>query len=405
MKVEQIYSIVNTISDEILGEANITKEDLSNVVDIGKSIFDATSVDNYVNKLMDRIGRMVFVDRTFKGRVPDIIFDNWEYGSVACKVSMNLMDATENEAWSLTAGETYNQDKFYQATVNCTFFNHKTTFEIDCSFADDQVKESFNSVEELNRFFSMIQTGIENSMTIKLNGLIMRTINNMIGQTLLADAAAFTPVGGTLDYGTASTLRCVNLLYLYNEQFGTTLKAEDALTTPAFTRFAAYVMGLYVDYLTNMSTKFNIDGLERFTDRENLRIVVISDLAKAHEVYLQSDVYHDSLVDLPQGYTTIPFWQGSGKTYAFDDKSAINIDVADASQLVTGKSTISIDGVLGVMFNKYAVGVNQYQRKTTSHVNAKGDFYNTFYKVSMNYWNALDEDFVVFFMADAPSET
>ena len=63
MKVEQIYSIINDITDEILGESAVVEEDLSNVVDIGKSIFDATSVDNYVNKLLDRIGRMVFVNQ------------------------------------------------------------------------------------------------------------------------------------------------------------------------------------------------------------------------------------------------------------------------------------------------------------------------------------------------------
>lgn len=405
MKVEQIYSIINSITDEILGESNLVKEDLSNVIDIGKSVFDVTSVDNYVGKLLDRIGRMVFVNQRFAKKMPDILMDSWEFGSVACKVSANLKDATINESWALQDGETYNQDKFYQPSVNVSFFNHKVTFEIPCSFAEEQVKESFKDATEMNSFFSMIETSIENSMTIKLNALVMRTINNMIGQTLLADAAAFTPVDGTLDYGTSSTLRCVNLLYLYNEQFGTTLKAEDALTTPAFTRFAAYTMKLYRDYLTNMSTKFNIDGLERFTEEANLRIVLLSDLAAAHEVYLQSDVYHDSLVDLPDGYSTVPFWQGSGKTYAFADKSAINITVADATNEVTGKTDISIDGVLGVMFSRYACGVNQFNRRTTSHYNAKAEFFSNWAKTDANYFNALDEDFVVFFMADAPSET
>lgn len=401
MKVEQIYSIINDITDEILGETAVVKEDLSNVVDIGKSIFDATSVDNYVNKLLDRIGRMVFVNQVYAKKMPNILMDSWEFGSIACKISANLMDAQINESWALEAGETYNQDIFYQPTVNVSFFNHKVTFEIPCSFGEMQVKESFTSLTELNSFFSMIQTGIENSMTIKLDSLIMRTINNMIGQTLLKDAAAFTPAGKTdVDYGSASTLRAVNLLKLYNTAFDTNLAAADALTTPAFIRYAAYILKLYKGYLTNMSTKFNIDGLERFTEIDNLRTVLLGDLAAAHEVYLESDVYHDDMVRLPEGYQTVPFWQGSGVAYDFDSKSTIHIDVADATNETTGKTEIEISGVLGVMFSKYACGVNQFNRRVTTHYNAKAEFYNNYYKTDANYWNALDEDFVVFFIAD-----
>lgn len=404
MQVAQIYSIVNTMTDEFLGEESVVKEDLSNVVDIGKAIFDATSVDNYVKKLLDVIGRMVFVDQVYTSKVPNILVDSWEWGSVCEKISVNLKEAEINESWSLTDGETYNQDIFYKPTVNVTFFNHKVTFEIPCSFAEIQVKESFNSVTQLNSFFSMIQTMIENSMTLKLDALIMRTINNMIGQTLLADASEFTPEGGTLDYGTASTLRAVNLLYLYNQMYDTNLTADTCLTEPAFIRFTAYIMSLYEDRLAHMSTQFNIAGLERFVEKENMRTVILSELASAHKIYLQSDTYHDGLVQLPSNYTTVPFWQGNGGDYTFANDSKIHIEVADADPVsVTGKAEIEIDGVLGVMFSKYACMACQMNRRTTTHYNSKGEFFTNWAKVDVNYANATDECFVVFFVADAPS--
>ena len=405
MQVAQIYEIVNTMSDEFLGEESIVKEDLSNVVDIGKSIFDATSVDNYVKKLLDVIGRMVFVNELYVSKVPNILMDSWEFGSCVCKISANLAEAEINESWNLTDGETVNQDIYYQPSVNVTFFNHKVTFDIPCSFAEIQVKESFNSVTQLNSFFSMLQTMIENSMTLKLDNLVMRTINNMIGQTLLADAAAFTPEGGTLDYGTASTLKAVNLLYLYNQMYDTDLTAAACLTEPDFIRFTAYIMSLYEDRLARMSTQFNIAGLERFTEKENMRTVVLSELASAHKIYLQSDIYHDGLVKLPDNYTTVPFWQGNGGDYSFANNSKIHIDVADTDpESVTGKAEVEIDGVLGVMFSRYACGVNQFNRRTQSHFNARGEFFNNWAKVDCNYFNALDENFVVFFVADAPAE-
>ena len=405
MQVAQIYEIVNTMSDEFLGEKSVVKEDLSNVVDIGKSIFDATSVDNYVKKLLDVIGKMVFVNELYRSKMPDILMDSWEYGSCVEKISANLMEAEINESWSLTDGETYNQDIFYKPTVNVTFFNHKVTFEIPCSFAEVQVKESFNSVTQLNSFFSMIQTMIENSMTLKLDALIMRTINNMVGQTLLADAASFTPAGGTLDYGTASTLKAVNLLYLYNQMYNTDLTAAACLTEPEFIKFTAYIMSLYEDRLTRMSTKFNISGLERFVEKENMRTVVLSELASAHKIYLQSDVYHDGLVKLPDNYTTVPFWQGNGGDYSFANDSKIHVEVTDTNpESVTGKAEVEISGVLGVMFSKYACIINQFNRRVTSHFNSKGEFFTNWAKVDCNYANCLDEPFVVFFVADAPSK-
>lgn len=405
MNVEQVYEIVNDLTDSFLGESSIVETDLSNIVDIGKSIFDATSVDNYVHKLLDVIGKMVFVNEVYSSKVPKILMDSWEYGSVVAKISVNLAEAQINESWSLENGETYNQDIYYEPSVNVSFYNHKVTFEIPCSFGEVQVKESFNSATQLNSFFSMIYTSIENAMTLKLDELIMMTIDNMIAQTFVADETSFIPSGETdPDYGSTSTLRCVNLLYLYNEQFGTSLKAEDALTTPAFARFTAYIMNLYVDRLKTMSTQFNIDGLERFVEKENMRIVMLSELASAHKAYLESDTYHNALVALPEGYDTVPFWQGNGGDYTFENNSLLKLVVKDRDpESLTGKKSVEISGILAVMFSKYACGVNQFNRRTTTHYNAKAEFYTNFAKTDANYFNALDENFVVFYIADPAS--
>ena len=70
MKVTQIYDLMNSVTEEILGESNLVKEDLSNVVDLGVQIFDATSVDNYVKSLVDHIGKVIFVNRVYSGGAP-----------------------------------------------------------------------------------------------------------------------------------------------------------------------------------------------------------------------------------------------------------------------------------------------------------------------------------------------
>src|SRR5699024_1870707 len=187
MKVTQIYDIMNNVTEEVLGKTNLISEDLTGIVDVGKEIINQDSVDNYVKKLVNHIGKVVFKNKVYSGSAPSVMMDSWEYGSVIEKLSAELPDATESDTWKLQDGASYDADIFYQPKVTAKFFNSKTTFEIPLLFTERQVKESFSNVGQLNGFLSMLTTAVENSMTVKLDALIMRTINNMIADTLSND--------------------------------------------------------------------------------------------------------------------------------------------------------------------------------------------------------------------------
>lgn len=387
MNVKQIYELMNTVTGEVLGKTDLVAEDLSNVVDVGTEVFNASAVDNYVKSLVNHIGKVVFVNRPYSGKIPSVLMDGWEFGSVLEKIACDTPEATENESWDLVDGQEYKQDIFYQPTVSAKFFNSKVTFEVPMSFTEKQVKESFSNAAQLNGFISMIYNAVDRSMTIKIDSLVMRTINSMIAQTLNADKTAFA--GG---YGTASTARCVNLLKLYNDKFTQTLTAAKAIYDPDFIRFASYTMGVYVDRLASISTLFNVGGKDRFTDANNLHVIMLSDFAKGADVYLQSDVRHNEMTRLPN-YETVPYWQGSGQNYEFDSTSAINVKI-DAS------TTVDIDGIVGVMFDRDALGVANLDRRVTTAYNAKAEFFNNYYKFDAGYFNDTNENFVVFFISD-----
>lgn len=397
MTVKQIYELMNAVTGEVLGKTGLVAEDLSNVVDVGTEVFNATAVDNYVKTLVNHIGKVIFVNRPYSGKIPSVLMDSWEFGSVLEKISCDTPAAEENESWDLVDGQEYKQDIFYKPTVSAKFFNSKVTFEVPMSFTEKQVKESFSNAAQLNGFISMIYNAVDRSMTIKIDGLVMRTINSMIAQTLNADKTAFAS-----GYGTASTARCVNLLKLYNDKFfpagtgGTAnpdaLTAAKAIYDPDFIRFASYTMGVYVDRLASISTLFNVGGKDRFTDANNLHVIMLSEFAKGADVYLQSDVRHNEMTRLPN-YETIPYWQGSGQNYEFDSTSAINVKI-DAS------TTVEIDGIVGVMFDRDALGVSNLDRRVTTAYNAKAEFFNNYYKFDAGYFNDTNENFVVFFVSD-----
>lgn len=389
MEVKQIYTLMNSVSKEVLGKTDLIQEDLTGIVDMGTEVFNQNAIDNYVKSLVNHIGKVVFVNRPYSGKVPSVLMDAWEFGSVMEKISADIPQAEENESWKLTDGTEYKQDIFHKPTVTAKFFNSKVTFEVPVSITERQVKESFSSAAQLNGFLSMIYNAVDKSMTIKTDALIMRTINNMIAETLDADKTAFG--GASPNYSTASTVRCVNLLKLYNTAKGTKLTAATAILDPEFIRFAAYQMGLYADRLGSISTLFNVGGKERFTPKDALHTVLLSDFAKAAQAYLYADTYHNEQVLLPKA-ETVPSWQATGQDYAFANVS--KIDVKSAS----GK-TISISGVLGVMFDRDALGVTNSDKRVTTNYNAKAEFFNNYYKFDAAYFNDTNENFVVFFIA------
>ena len=382
MKITQIKDLVNSSLKEVDGTSVLLKEDLSNVVDVGKDILDKDDIDNFVKKLVDRVGKTVFNNRVYQGSAPSVLMDAWEYGSVVEKVDAELPNVEENDSWNLQDGKSYDQDIFYQPKVSAKFFNSKVTFDIPMSFTKMQVKSAFNSATELNSFISMLMTKVQNAMTLHLDGLIMKTINNFTAQVINSNKG----------------LQVVNLLKGYNDQTGQTLTSAKALTDPTFIKYANLMINTYRSRISQMSTLFNVGGVHKFTPKENQHLVILSDFASASKVYLESDTYNQQNVQLGTGYDTVPYWQGSGTSYNFSDTSSIDVAIKDGSTTKEVKQS----GILGVLFDTSALGVSCQNPRTTTAVNARAEFYTNFNKYDAMYYNDLNENFVVFMVADTP---
>lgn len=376
MEIKQVYQFVNDAASEVIGGTAVVEEDLSNVVDVGTAIFNASAFDAYVKSLVNHIGKVIFVNRPYRGSAPSVLMDAWEYGSVVEKIHSEMPDAVENESWDLVDGQSYDPHVFHQPVAEAKFFNKMTTFEIEASITERQVKQSFSNATQLNAFVSMIFNEIEKALTVRTDALIMRTINNMIVETAKD----------------ANANRAVNLLSKYNLQYGQSLTADKAIVNPDFIRYAAYQIALYTDRLTRMSTLFNIGGKQRFTPKDLQHIVMLSEFRAAADVFLQSGTFHDEYTKLVNA-ETVPFWQGSGTDYAFTSTGAINAKAA------SGGATQEISGVLGCIFDRDALGVMNNNQRVTTQWNPKAEFTNYFYKKDARYFNDLNENFVFFYVA------
>lgn len=388
MKVTQIAELVNGVTEQVLGKsAELTAENLKNIVDVGTQLTDSANIDNYVKTLADRIGKVIFVDRPYSGSAPAVFYDSWDYGSIIEKITAEMPNATINETWELTDGKDYSQDVFHKPVVSAKFFNKKVTFECEQSYTERQVKSAFISPSDYNAFLTMLVNSVEKSMTIKIDGLISRTINNMIAETIKHNFASVTDG----DYSNSDSVTAVNLLKQYNGITGKALTVEKSFFDSDFLRYSAFVIKSYIDKIRKISTLFNIGGKDRFTPSDKQMLILHSGFAACEDVYLSSDVYHNEIVKIPN-YSTVPFWQSSGKDFSNSVTTAIKVQTNDGTE-------INISGVVGVLFDHDALGVTCSDRRVNTYYNAKAEFFNNFYKFDSSYFNDLNENFVVFFIA------
>ena len=399
MDVTQVATLVNSVNSEIIGSSAILEEDLSNVVDVGKAVFDATSYDKYVAALVDHIGKVIFVDRKYSGELMSLYRDNWEYGAVMEKIYVtDLPVAIENDTWKLTNGTSYDPNVFTQPSVAAKFYNKKTTFEVDLSIADIQVRSAFDSATQLNAFISMLMNSVDTAINIRLEGLAERVVNTLIANTVYDDIP-------DSDYTKTGT-KAINLLKLYNDQFDPNgndpLLKDEALYNAEFIRFASLVMAKTLDRIKKPSILFNCGGLVRHTPKDMQHFILLSDFKRAADVYLQSETFHDDYTALPLA-DSVPYWQGSGTDYGFDSISKVHMDIVDPSD-DTKTVEVEIDGVIGVAFDHWAGGMTNDKRRVTSNYNAKAEFTNMFYKQDCNYFVDLNENCVVFFIGEDAGE-
>ena len=394
MKIEQVYALTNDATSQVLGEKAVSIVDATTLVDVGSAIFDSNAVEPYAKALVNVIGRDVFVNRPYSPVAPSVYMDEWLYGSVMRKSQMDMPQATINESWELEPGTSYDQNIYYAPTVTVKYFNGKSTFEIPMSITEDQIRQSFRSPEDLQVFIAMIFTGMENALAVRMQTLTLATVGHFIGATL---HDAYPDPDSSTPYTNVGSAKCVNLLALYKEQY----PDQDALTPdqcvkdPNFLRFAALQIGIAVDRLPVMSTLYNIEGKERHTPRDRMHLLMLSDFARGADIYLQSSTFHNELTRLPEA-EKVPFWQGSGDDYGFASVSKIHTNIEAANG---DKVEVVASGILAVIWDRYALGITNMNRRTTTHYNGRAEFMNYWMKADMHYFNDYQENFVLFFVA------
>lgn len=385
MNIKQVATLLNTINKEYTGEVEIPElaEDLSNIVDVGKSLEDNAGQDltgffeNYARKIIDKVGRTIIVDRTYRSTAPDIERDSWSYGGILEKIRVSVNELEDDTTWSLTKGDTPEQFEFNPADMSSKYFDDYTVFMTDISIQTKTLQSAFRSAKDMNRLISAITNRIQMKLTISKDNLIRRTINNLIAEKIAGNKE-------------------INLLKLYNDTVTTPITAETAIYNPDFLRFAVFQIFKYKKMLNGASVLFGDEDYVNFTPDDKMKMVLLDVFAKSSEVFMESDIYHNELVSLGKNFQTVPFWQGSGTDTDFPFSTLSSINVKTASD----GTTVETDGIVGIIFDIDACAVCLEDEEVTSAYAANGRFVNYFYYVNARYLNDLAENVIVFTIKD-----
>lgn len=382
MKVEQIADIVNQTTAEVTGTEPLENVDLNKVIETGSEVINNDKlIDNYVKNLIDHIGKVVFVDRPYTGSTPSVMMDSWEFGAIKEKIQYEgLPDAEDNDSWDLVDGKSYDPNVFYKPNVSAKFYSELRTFDIPMSFAQKQVRSAFSNASQIQAFFAMIETAISNGMTVKMDSLVQLTIANAIA-TLYMNKDR-------------NPVQYYDLVAAYQRETGdTTVTADNAMVKPEFTRWASMQIKKVVSRMRKLSTLFNAGGKYRHTPADRLHIILHSDFTAAAEAYLYSDTYHNEYVKLPQA-EEVPFWQGSGTGFGWEDTSKVIVTPSGT------KTPVTVKNVVGMAFDREALGVSNLDRRVTTNWNPRAEFTNNWYKFDAGYFNDFNENVVVFTLGD-----
>lgn len=380
MKINQIYTLINSVARQMWGEDAITVTDLTGLISMGKSVINSsTDRDLFLNTLVDRIGKTVIRTLDLELDFPNLMVNEFEWGAIIQKINVQPVMAKANKSVQITEeGFTPNQFDIDVVEVSQTFFTDANTWEFDYTIPDKLLNSAFTSEAGLASFISAIMSAVSDSMTMALNNMAYMAIDNFVAEKIKGNNGI------------------VNILALYNAQFPNATETQaSCITSKEFARYASMVMNNYVKYLSKPSKLYNMGGMVRATARDNLHILISADWASAFDSYLSSDTWHNDLVSLPN-YKEFVTLQGTGTTSPnWIDNTSINIVPS------SGGEAIEQTGIIGIFADRQAIAYGYTDMYSGTDRNNRNRYTNFTYSCVKQFLNDVSENGICFIVADA----
>lgn len=373
MNTEQIYSLVNSVVAQGIGNTAVTAVDTSSLVSLGNVVLDSsTNTEAFLNTLTQRIGKTIIRYRMYKNKLGDMVVDDFTFGAIVSKYRVKMPSAQTDPSYALTNGVSVDHYVVNKPAVDKKIFVTRTPYMYTLTIQQEHLKEAFLSADAMGAFISAIFGELKNAIEKGLEEL---------GRTAIGAAVCET----------ATTSQEIQLVTEYNTIAPSPITAADALEDSAFLEWAGARIAEVYDMFQDMSELFNDGSIPTFSPAEDIRCKMISAFKRKYERAYQAGVFNRNLTDLPQ-VATLNYWQDMQS----GDRMTIKQDRPDPN--TPGSTiTVTVDNVIAVMYDKDALGTYKKDEiAATSPLNSFGLYYNVVYHERQLWFYDPSENFVVF---------
>lgn len=370
MDVNQIYSLVNSVCAQAYGENKISVTDGGSLVSLGNRVF-ASNADSelFLRTMTWVIGKTIYAYRGYRNKLSDMVLDDFQYGAIMQKVSVQLADAQSDPAYKLENGKSVDQWVVNKPAAVQKLFASVTPYMFSVSISKKLLKGAFHDAAGMARLISTIMGQMRNSIELSLENLGRATMGNFMAEMV-------------------GTPRVIDVLTEYNTASGKALTAADAFQNDEFLRYTLGRIQNVSKSFTDMSQRWNDGSITRHTPIEMQRLRIYAPLETAIEKTVQYRAYYKDLVDLGV-YKELNFWQSNNAGEELD------VSVKRASD----GATVNLKNVIALLHDRDAMGIYKKEEEVeVTPLNAFGLYYNTAWHEEQLWFNDLSEQGVLFVM-------
>lgn len=395
MKTNQLYALLNSFKNEIIGAENITVKDTASYISFGRAVAASdANMDSCYQELADRIGRTIVLYEQLVRKNLVERMDTMEFGAILQTIeTKSIANAKQNNSWiyGSTSNVIEQQNPFDVMKSDDTdllvqYFSRRGTWEINKKIYDIQMNDAFINETAGSAFVEMIFQDMYNAMTLAENDLQHGVISTAIASAIHAGTKETNPI----------PTMARNLLHEYNTLTNAGLTVSTALINKEFLRYCAKEILLVTKKMRDPSIFYNELGATKWHESPQVRL--LTNYATASDAYLSADTYHKELVALPD-YDTVNFWQARGTTDDFTTVSSVNIKVHEGDADATG-TAVSQSGVIAYVCDPRRQGYMFDRIRTKSIYNPASECTDYFHKADQGFFINRARCGVVFYIAE-----
>ena len=172
MKINQIYSVLNDINDQMFGSDAQAVIDLSGLISMGKNIGAAAGYDKFLNLLVDRIGKTIIRRLDAELDFPSLLMNSFEFGAILQKINVQPIAAIQSNDWEVgQVGFTPSLLDIHKPNVTVTYFDGADTASFMVTIPFDLMDSAFASEAGVSQFFDAIIAALQDSLTVSINNM------------------------------------------------------------------------------------------------------------------------------------------------------------------------------------------------------------------------------------------